>query len=230
MRFFRDLSVQSSRSKQIMLSIRTNGFSQNQGRRIVEQHRISDFDMLFQKDDLTLKHTRPENGVKRPAVCSCGDQLGAQFYAWHHNQTKENTTPIIIEFEANVDAVAIDSFDFLYTIFQWGIPDRCQNVREQIFGNKILRYAEKAWNSENQDLRIALCDLATFDPDLITAHHENNLVIGARYGITYRSAFTIALPLPSSNIIRIWSPNEAPDFPPADVSLDYLIRNPGSPV
>ena len=50
-----------------------------------------------------------------------------------------------------------------------GDPEKARSVLEKIFGPKILSYAGQAWNSDDQDKRIALCHLATLDPDVVLA-------------------------------------------------------------
>jgi hypothetical protein len=76
--------------------------------------------------------------------------------------------------------------DFLYTVFQMGEPDRARTVLENSFGKAILRYAEKAWVSDDQRYRIALCDLAIYDPEVVQAHHTATPIIAGRYGTLFR--------------------------------------------
>ena len=46
-------------------------------------------------------------------MCACGDEEGTAFYAWIHNKTDEDNTPVIVEFEADIATVAVDGRDFL---------------------------------------------------------------------------------------------------------------------
>jgi hypothetical protein len=62
----------------------------------------------------------PRETSRSAAICPCGEVIGANYYAWQHNPYGENTTPILIEFEASDDAMSIDGRDFLYTVFQLG--------------------------------------------------------------------------------------------------------------
>ena len=180
---------------------------------------------LFSKDDLSLSDTRRPSEEEEPAVCACGEQEGAAYYAWKHNRTCEKDTPIMIEFEADENSVAVDGRDFLYTTFQSGDPIRARSVLEHGFGHAVLRYAEKAWESEDQCFRIALCDLATYDPDVIKAHYANDLVFGDRHRTIFRNAFIIKLPIKSEALIRVWSPSTPPSIPTPDVSLKDVLSS-----
>jgi hypothetical protein len=85
-------------------------------------------DALFNKPDLSLEDTRPDNAEADAGVCACGEEAGAAYYAWQHNRKGENTTPIIMEFEVSDDAVSIDGRDFLYTVLQLGKPELARPV------------------------------------------------------------------------------------------------------
>lgn len=75
-----------------------------------------DLTALFQKTDLSTDDTRSGDGSVA-AVCGCGDEAGALYYAWFHNRSIEKNTPLIIEFEAEKAALAVDGKDFLYPLF-----------------------------------------------------------------------------------------------------------------
>jgi hypothetical protein len=105
-------------------------------------------------------------------------------------------------------------------------PPRCSHPRqlgaslERSFGRPVLRYAERAWASDNKEERIALCDLASHDPDVLEAHYHSNLVIAGRYGTVFRNAFIVRLPITHEAVVRVWSPMEPPEFPIPEVSLE----------
>ena len=120
-------------------------------------------------------------------------------------------------------SIAVDGRDLLFTVFQFGDPSRARPVLERSFGRAVLRYAEKAWSSDDQSTRIALCYLAIHDPQVVKAHHANNVVLGGRYRTAFKSAFLVKLPVEASAIIRVWSPITPPDFPPVEVSMMELL-------
>jgi len=142
---------------------------------------------LLGKVDLSLEDTRPRSANWKPAVCACGEYWGAAYYAWCHNRSGENDTPIIVEFEADKNSVAVDGKDFLYTAFQLGDPERARSILKRGFGPAVLSYADRAWSSEKQSYRIALCDLAIHDLDVVNAHHANDLVFAGRYRTVFRN-------------------------------------------
>jgi hypothetical protein len=183
-------------------------------------------DTLISKRDLSLDDTRHDSKPRYPAVCACSDEPGAAYYAWRHNRTAQDDTPIIIEFEAQEGDVAVDSRDFLATVFQLGDPKLARYPLEQAFGPKILRYAEMAWSSDNQESRIALCDLAIHDPEVVRGHHANKPVIAGRHGTVFRSAFTVKLPVDGAAIRKVWTPERQSEMPSADIVLsDVLATN-----
>lgn len=222
MDFFRGIAVPSAAVVKTIEKIQHNGLLPDQGKWIMPYFRPDPIEALFSKDDLSFSDTRPRE-EEESAICACGEQEGAAYYAWKHNRTCENDTPIMIEVEADENSVAVDGRDFLYATFQWGDPGRTRSVLEQGFGRAVLRYAEKAWESEDQCFRIALCDLATYDPDVIRAHYANDLVFGGRHGTIFRNAFIIKLPIKPEALIRVWSPSIPPSIPTPDVSLKDVL-------
>lgn len=185
----------------------------------MEHEHPGDLNVLHEKADLSLEDTRTDSGGVA-AVCACGDELGASYYAFSHNLVRNDDTPILIEFEAERSACAVDGMDFLYTAFQLGDPDRARPVLERVFGKAVLRYADRAWVSDDQEFRIAQCDLAIHDPKVIQAHYANDLVLGGRHGTVFRNAFTITLPVGSESIKRVWAPSEFPALAKPEVSLN----------
>ena len=200
------------------------GLMSGDGRWHMEHEYPGDLNRLFAKPDLSRNDTRPGTNTEA-AVCACGELEGAAYYAFRHNQTSENDTPIIIEFEAEISVVAVDGKDFLYTAFQGGDPDKARAVLECSFGTAVLRYAEKAWATENQSFRVAQCDLAIHDPDVIEAHYLSSVVLGGLGRTVFRNAFTVALPVRPEAIQRVWLPNEPLSLPMPDVLFSDILRN-----
>lgn len=126
--------------------------------------------------------------------------------AWQHNRSETDDVPVMIEFQASEHLVAIDGRDFLYSIFQLGDPARAQPLLERAYGTAVLRYAKKAWGSEIQEFRIAMCDLAVHDLDVIKAHHANDIILAGRHRTMFRNAFVVRLPIIPSALIGVWSP------------------------
>jgi hypothetical protein len=182
-----------------------------------------DLRALFAKPGLGLSDTRPEDRAVQPAICACGEFLGAAYYAFAHNRSATDDTPVIVEFEAPAEAVAIDGRDFLYTVFQMGMPARARPVLERAFGAAVLRYAERAWDTDDQQARIALCDLACYDASVVAAHHANTLALGGRHNTVFRNAFIVKLPVEGTAIVRVWSPSDEPDLPAPEVTFGSLL-------
>lgn len=175
---------------------------------------------LFAKPDLTTEDTRGKHLPVEPAICACGDEEGAAHYAWRHNRHGEDDTPVMVSFEAPMDDVAVDGRDFLYVAFQLGVPDRARDVLTRVFGPRVLRYAERAWERKDGQYDIAMCDLATLDPEVIAAHHANRTVVAGRHRTVFRSAFTVRMPVEPGRILHVWSPQVAPRPTIPEVNLD----------
>lgn len=122
-----------------------------------------------------------------------------------------------------MDSVAVDGKDFLYTAFQMGEPTRSRPILYRVYGRALQKYVEKAWRQRHQDTRIALCDLAVYDPDVVRAHHASELVLRGRHGTTFRNAFIVKLPIPSDAVVKAWIPSGELKIPSPQVSLADLL-------
>jgi hypothetical protein len=222
MRLFRGMAAESSIVESIISTIKKQGLTPEQGRWQIEYHHPGALNTLFDKSDISLEDTRPDTRQSQLAVCACGDEMGAAYYAWRHNRSGDNNTPIMVEFDVDEQSIAVDGRDFLYSVFQFGDPSRARPVLEGSFGHAVLRYAERAWGSENQSTRIALCDLAIHDLEVVKAHHANTVVLGGRYRTVFKNAFLVKLPVEACAVVRVWSPSTFPDFPSAGVSVSEL--------
>ncbi|WP_437871017.1 hypothetical protein ACSD7O_17455 [Methylorubrum extorquens] len=221
---FRGLAVPKDRVDAVMDDIRTNGFKVRKDGWPMKQNRPPNPADLFEKLDLTRADTRDGDHIPEvAAVCACGDQEGAAHYAWRHNRNLEDDTPVLVAFQAPVEAVAVDGKDLLYTVFGRGVPDRAGPALAELFGPVMLRYAEKAWGSADMSYRMAMCDLAIHDPEVVLAHHANRTVIGGKVNLVFRSAFTVMLPVESSAIIKVFAPYSAPAAEIPQVLLQNLI-------
>jgi hypothetical protein len=223
LRLFRGISVDVSIVPQTILEIKNQGLTPAKGRWPMEYYHPGALDVLFNNVNLSTADTRPENRHRQPAVCACGEEIGALYYAWRHNRTGELSTPIIVEFVADLASVAVDGRDFLYTAFQFADPPLARAPLAKSFGEASLRYAEAAWASEEQSRRIAMCDLAIHDPAVVMAHYNNDVILGGRHRTEFRSAFIVRLPIDSTAIIRVWTPTKKPKFPTPQIVLPSIL-------
>lgn len=221
MRFFRGLAVPSDQADGIADKIRSEGLVSNAWQWRTTHWRPDP--RLTEKSDLGLDDTRPKGVLATPAICACGDEEGAAYYAWRHNRNASDDAPLLIEFEAPIENVAIDGKDCLYTVFQRSDSSLARDFVRDAFGETRLRFAERAWQLADQRSRIALCDLMIHDPAVITAHHGSRVVIAGRCNTVFRSAFTVALPIPPTSIVTVWRPAEQAAMPRPDVYLNRLI-------
>ena len=225
MRFYRGITVPSEDAERVMESIWLNGLAPGQGTWSMTHEHPGNLKFLHLKQDLSLDDTRP--GTRSvAAICACGDETGAAYYACSHNKSEKNDKPILIEFTTDLSRAAIDGKDFLYTAFQLGDPSRARPALEQCFGTAVLAYADRAWTSEDQSFRVAQCDLAIHDPEVIEAHHANKLVIAGRCNTHFRSAFTISLPVRPAEIVNVSFPSSSFVMPQPNVRLTEILRTP----
>jgi hypothetical protein len=161
-------------------------------------------------------------------VCACGDEVGASFYAVRHN-THENIeeTSYVIHISVEASRVYVDGRDFLYTCFQaWDMESRhfVANQRHaliMLFGDRITRYFDKATASNDTQHRLALCDLACQDPEIVRIHSKNRTVICGRHGVVFSSAFLVKPPILPGEIIGL-DVAEEQDFRPLLTVDDFL--------
>jgi len=237
--FYRGISVTPDEADQVRQKILDNGMSGTESRHW--QFACSDLrpqiEMLFQKDNLSTHDTRPERNNKGdrndhptedefPVVCACGDEIGAAYYAAVHNQEQkeQHTIPLLIEFTARMPDVHIDGRDFLYNpAFQSGKTEGQRRLLWQLFGVAVDRYFVKAMRSDNLQVRLALCDLAVQDPQVVASHATNRIVIGGRHGTKFCSAFFVRLPIAPDQITSVRRPTLA--LPSAEVSVERFLRS-----
>jgi hypothetical protein len=221
MLLYRGIAVSHQQVADTVSHVRQNGLLPGQGSwRYLFADLKPQLESLLQLPNLSTVHTKP-TGEAPPRVGACADRTGAAYYALSHNRSIQNDTPLLITFEADVKDVIIDGRDFLYTLFQFGKPDHARSVAEQLFGAAILRYVDRAWSTEDQHRRIALCDLAVQDEAVIRAHAKNKTVIGGRYGTRFCNAFLVRLPISPEAVhdIRRLEPEE---LPAPKINLDMI--------
>lgn len=177
MRLHRGIAVPRSDATDIAAAIRAQGLKPVEGGWKLMFHDLKpQLNSLWQRPTIRLSDTRP-NTEYPEWICACAEELGATYYACRHNRTTERDAPLLITFEADIRRVIVDGRDFLYTLFQVGVPPRTRPIAERLFGAGILPYLDRAWSVEGEQ-RIAICDLAIQDESVIRAHSLNSVVIG----------------------------------------------------
>ena len=236
MRMYRGISVSGGKFEEVCADLRANGLTLTSKatwrfEAVDLRSRIED---LVKKPDLSTDDTRPSRWVETPSggqrvltgafpvVCACGDELGATYYAIRHNRSDDKNSSILVTFEAQLSDLHIDGRDFLYNfVFQMGHSEGQRRCALEIFGPALARYLDRAWQRNDTQYRIALCDLAVQDLDVIEKHHANTVVIGGRYGTIFRSAFFVRLPVGPERILVV-APPRAMRFEP-DITKDKFL-------
>ena len=222
MLFYRGIAVAADMVFAVTEKIRGRGLVPEDGSRRMNFNDLKlQLSELWQRPSISTADTKFE-GVKPSWVCACADKGSAVYYATEHNFSKSNDAPILISFEADLRDVIIDGRDFLYTLFQFGDPQRARPIAEHIYGKPILQYLDRAWSSDSQDQRIVMCDLATQDDSVIKAHAKNKAVIGGRYRTRFRTAFMVQGPVPAERIISVGPPESTGTTPDAEITLDMI--------
>jgi hypothetical protein len=134
-------------------------------------------------------------------VCASRLRLDALFYACRHNRTRENDAPILICFDADEAEVVVDGRDFLYPVFQFGIPKRVRPWLIKVFGEQIACYSERAWSGA--DDAIAVADLAVQDPQVLAAHSQSSAILRGKHGVVFSSSFMVRFPIAPGKIISV---------------------------
>lgn len=228
---YRGIAVPAETAKDVMSKIQSRGLDGEHGfwRFVVPdvpqvRKRI---DVLFQQPCLTTNDFFQEKPFR--GVCACGDPLGAEFYAGHHNFSQhKNNYPIVIEFEIPLDRVYVDSRDFLCAAFQfWDRYSARRRTRQkrwlkEVFGKGIMRYFDRVCQNPDQTHRMAMCNLAAFDERVVEAHYVNQKVIAGRYGTVFKSVFFVQGPVPPERIRRLYT-FQTYALPLPDLSLDQFL-------
>jgi hypothetical protein len=218
---YRGISVEFCKVSEVASKIKENGITGEEGYWHFKGWCLRDhIPRLFQKQDLTIDDTR--KGFHEFLVVAFADEIGAHYYALKHNY-REGKAPLIIK--ASIDVTSkytyIDGRDFLYSVFQgWdqrnlakqhGLYEAAEiatKTLRQIYGTKIVKYFRKATESKEQKHRIAMCDLAIHDLDVVSQHANNRIVIEGRYGVIFRSAFFVEAPIKPEDIVEVFAPEQ----------------------
>ncbi len=224
---YRGIAVPSAKADDVAAAVGSRGLGGDEGRwRFVVPDIAkvrAELEVLFTRPDLTRNDIFRDTPF--PGICACGTSSDGEYYAARHNFSTEDDYPLVIEFDAALDMVYVDPRDFLCTAFQLWDRDSV-NLRasqaallSELFGPGILRYFESVCHVRDQTHRIAMCNLAAFDPEVVLAHHANRKVIRGRYGTTFTSAFFVQGPLHPERIRRLYRAEQYSPLAP-DASLD----------
>lgn len=214
---YRGLAVSLAEADAVKHRILTTGIQGDEGRwRLSHSELRPRLATLRDKTDLRLEDTRashrtpqgqtdPVNALEGFAVvCACGDKLGACYYATEHNRSDSQAASLLIEFVADIRDVWVDGRDFLYNPgFQTCNSDRQRDLLVSLFGKAVDPYVRKAMVSPDVSYRIAMCDLAVQDPDVVRQHYNNRIVMGGRHRTCFCSAFLVRSPVPVQSIISV---------------------------
>ena len=221
MRLYRGIAVPEASVDATIAATRENGLLV-EGRfwsGLVDADLRPRLELLWLSPDLSTELTRPigEPPVRR--ICACARERDALYYACRHNRTSEDGASILIICDVDQRDIVIDGRDFLATVFH-----ASREVLGKLFGPAVLRYADRAWSTPNDNERIAVCDLARQDHDVIAAHSANELVIGGRYRTRFSSAFMVRAPVPAERVVSV----ERVDhhgyvLPDIDITLDRAL-------
>jgi hypothetical protein len=225
MRFYRGIAISADRVSNVIEDIRGRGLLPSDGSWRMDFNDLEpQLAELRQRPLVTTADTKFKPDKGKPSwAYACSDEIGATYYAATHNRTKDHDVPILISFDANLRDVIIDGRDFLYTLFQLGDPGRARPIAERVYGRHILQYLDRAWATADGNQRIAMCDLATQDDDVIIVHATNKAVIGGRHGTRFRTAFMVQTPVPAARIISVAVIEGHTPVPDAEITLQMVL-------
>ena len=228
---FRGIAVPSARAAVDMQDLTLHGMDGKRGQSEYSgpiPHNVREqIDELFARPNLRAEDFMKERA--KWAIAACGSEIGGEYYAAKHNLYRDDDYPIVVEFQASLERIYVDSRDFLCPVIQgWDLNkytkrDIVASHLEQLYGPAILRYFEAAAETKDTRRRIAMCNLACFDVDVILAHHKNRRVIGGRYDTRFESAFFVQAPIEASAISQVRTVSNFEEPRPA-VTLGDLIR------
>lgn len=231
---FRGIAVLAETADQVRTNILQNGIRGDEGQwRFPISDLRHDVDRLLAKPDLSFVDTRPPEGSSEsfPLICACGDELGASYYAVKHNtHSNVEETSYVIHFSVQASRAYVDGRDFLYPCFQFWDRESSGFVATQrralmtLFGTRIAQYFDKATASNETQHRIALCDLACQDQQIVRSHAKNRTVIAGRHHVVFSSAFLVKTPLLSAEILGVDVARQQ-DFTPHLTLDDFLKGN-----
>jgi hypothetical protein len=242
LKMYRGISVASRYIEQVKRKINSEGLKQSHELPWSSYIRDlrSNLAELVQRPDLSTSHTRfykpvqcitsesvRQRDLPFPFIFACGDKTGAAYFANTHNRTEHKDFPLVIEFLAPVEDVFVDGKDFLYSAFESGPRPGLREKILQCFGGAISEYLDGAWSSKKIEHRIAMCDLAVQDPEVVISHYQNRISIGGKHGTVFRSAFMVRFPIDADRILSVHKANSCYEAPCFSIH-DFKNRSPMS--
>ena len=169
--------------------------------------------------------TRPDDVPATGWIFASGDLMGAEHYAFHHGSgVTASEVPLIIEFEADLDALVIDGRDCLYTLSYGQHLPAVRAAILAIYGPACIRIIEPATGRDSREA-IARVDLACQDLTVVEHHLANRHVVAGRYGTLFRSSFMLRPTEAALTVRRVWTPEVRQPRPAPDHVLADLMRN-----
>jgi len=236
LKLYRGISVDAERSEDVKAKILREGIIGTEGKWRAEYFDLKPYlDELLVRDDLSIDLTRPNEYEGRTEIVfgtttvpttngiyASGEQNGASFYA--ERERRPCRIGLVIEFSAPVSDILVDGRDFLYNfVFQASVLSAPQRTLvRRAFGARIDHYIDRALRFNDVGQRIAVCELAVQDPEVIRAHHRNRLTIHGRFDTQFCSVFLVKMPVPPAKIHGIRDPRFEPRAP--DISIE-AFRN-----
>ena len=259
LRLYRGITVNENECDQIIHDIKLKGLYQHPNQFwgcFVWKNLKPQIETLYAKEDLTRVDTSPAsvwiekktgniytNWQEAPtgegyseytegeeSICFA-DKEGAIYYATDKNvnKSKGHIKPILIEVDIDIDNVAIDGRDFLYTVF--GSIDPTDSLKtkrntetlKHIYGNIIEKYVEKIIMHPKSE-KFAICELVTIDNEIIKYHIKNELIIGGRCSTIFKSAFFVKVPIQPENITSIEILDGYCAIKRPDITLDNILE------
>ena len=191
----RGLSFPSQNVERQVDDIRQNGLVAGAGRWAMIFPDLKPRLQVLREKAILLRSDIETGEPTPPWACACAQRRDALYYACQHNLSVEDDASVVVTFEAPQRNVIIDGRDFLYPVFQFGVPERARPVLAAAFGAAVLPYAERAWTSNETQTRIMCCDLAIQDDEVISAHASSTVVLGGKHGTVFSSAFMARAPI-----------------------------------
>lgn len=211
---YRGIALKEHEAEKVIEEIRSQGIIDGKGSwNFVCCNLRGMIPSLIDKEDLTTNDTR--HGYQTFPCKTFADELGAQHYALVHNQSEEEKVGIIIKVAIDESYYYyVDGRDFLYPIFQlWDQKNIAKHegrekayskflaILKGVYGPKIEEYFRRAASSDEQDYRIAMCELATHDLEISQSHSRNRHILGGRHSTIFRSSYFVQLPIPPTELL-----------------------------
>ena len=221
LRLYRGITVPGASGESTIDFIRRNGLSERKGGWEIRQPWPVGEDVSVTRAE-ALQSSEPSETFDRDSFCACGTEYGAAYYALVKNRHGQDDFPIMIEFDAHLDKIGVDGRDFLYSVVVDCDPLKVKPIVREIFGQRMLSYAEPAWKSEDPMIRLNWCMMGSSDPDVVRSHYQNRQLVLGRAGVVFENAFTVAYPVPAEDIRNVWHYDQAFVHREADISFPEI--------